>query len=91
MSITVANWKEDARKQIDSLVHQIWTASDLEFNVNRDFVLKTCLALTDSNVRFKVDNFKSETVDVIEQMWPRIKDSILATLRLIKAAGINDH
>ena len=43
MSITVANWQEDAREQLDGLVHNVRTAHDMGFNIDRDFVLKACL------------------------------------------------
>ena len=90
MSIAVANWKKDARQQIDDLVDQVRFGSDMEFHINRDFVLKTALMLTDTDVRFKVKNFNGEQVARIEQEWGGIKACILEVFRLIRSFGLND-
>lgn len=90
MSIAVANWKKDARQQIDDLVDQVRFGSDMEFSINRDFVLKTALMLSDADVRFKVKNFTGDQVDKIEQEWDDIKACILEVFRLIRSFGLND-
>lgn len=90
MSIAVANWQKDARQQIDELVDQVRSGSDIGFSINRDFVLKTALMLTDADVRFKVENFTESQVDKIEQEWDDIKTCILEVFRLIRSFGIND-
>ena len=59
MSIAVANWKNDAREQIDSLIESVRVDKRMGFIINRDFVLKASLMLTDANVRFRVSNFSS--------------------------------
>lgn len=91
MSIAVANWKKDAKEQIDSLVDKVRFSADLEFSINRDFVLKSCLVLTDANVRFKVQNFSQEIVGKIENEWDDIKECIIATFKLIRSFGLNDQ
>jgi hypothetical protein len=90
MSIAVANWKNDARQQIDDLVDAVRFGADMEFSINRDLVLKTALMLTDADVRFKVKNFTSDQVGKIEQEWDQIKACIRATFRLIRSFGLND-
>ena len=90
MSIAVANWKKDARQQIDDLVDQVRFGSDMEFSINRDFVLKTALMLSDADVRFKVKNFTGDQVAKIEQEWDDIKACILEVFRLIRSFGLND-
>jgi uncharacterized protein with ParB-like and HNH nuclease domain len=90
MSIAVANWKKDARQQIDDLVDQVRFGSDMEFSINRDFVLKTALMLSDADVRFKVKNFTGDQVAKIEQEWDDIKICILEVFRLIRSFGLND-
>ena len=90
MSIAIANWRHDARQQIDDLVNAVRFDADMEFSINRDFVLKTALTLTDADVRFKVKNFTNEQVGKVEQEWEHIKACILATFRLIRSFGLND-
>lgn len=89
MSIAVANWRHDARQQIDNLVDAVRSA-DMDFSINRDFILKAALTLTDSDVRFKVQNFSGEQVGKIEQAWEPIKASIKTTFRLLRSFGLND-
>lgn len=90
MSIAVANWKKDARQQIDDLVDQVRFGSDMEFSINRDFVLKTALMITGAEVQFKVKNFTEEQVGKIEEEWDGIKACVLETFRLIKSFGLID-
>lgn len=90
MSIAVSNWKKDARQQVDNLVDQVRFGSDMEFSIDRDFVLKTSLMLTDAEVQFKVKNFTEEQVGKIEIEWESIKACILESFRLIKSFGLND-
>ena len=91
MSIAVANWKKDAREQIDDVVDTVRFGSGLEFSINRDFVLKTCLMLTDADIQFKVKNFNHQTVQKIEQEWDGIKKCIIETFKLIRLLGLNDR
>lgn len=89
MSITVANWDGDFRSEVDSLVKEVHQSSEMGFYLGRDWVLKTCLMLTDADVKFKVKNFKAEQVNTIQMQWGAIKDCIRETFRLILRLGIN--
>ena len=51
-------------------------------------MVKTCLMLTEADVRFKVRNFKGEQVARIQQEWPDIKECITETFRLVRRFGI---
>ncbi len=90
MSIAVANWKKDAREQIDNLVDQVRFGLDMQFSIDRNFVLKTALMLSNADVRFKVTNFTEDRVKKIEQEWDEIKACILEAFRLIRSFGLND-
>lgn len=90
MSIAIANWKKDAREQIDDLVKQVQFGSDMEFSINRDFILKAALTITNADVKFKVKNFTSTQVEEIERNWDDIKQCIIETFRLIRSFGLNN-
>lgn len=90
MSIAIANWKKDARQQIDDLVDKVRFGSDMEFSIDRDWILKAALALTDADIRFKVENFAGAQVARIENEWDEISACILETFRLIRSFGLND-
>ena len=89
MSIAVANWDGDFRKEIDSLIKEINLSSDMGFYLGRDWILKTCLMLTETDVKFKVKNFKAEQVKAIREQWDEIKHCIKETFKLIRRFGIN--
>jgi hypothetical protein len=89
MSIAVAHWEGDFRKELDDLISHIHQSVDMGFYLERDWILKTCLMLAGADVRFKVKNFKADQVEKIQQEWLGIKDCIKATFLLIRRFGIN--
>lgn len=91
LSIATAQWKDkDARDIIYKFVDQI-NAIDPGFNVNKDLVLKSCLVLTDiKDIKFKVDNFSSENMLIIENEWEDIAKALNLSIQLIASYGFND-
>ena len=70
MSTAIANWKiRDARKEIYGLVEQIQARG---FFVDKDLILKACLYLYSSDIRYKVSNFKAASVKPFEDNWDAI-------------------
>ena len=92
LSIATAQWgeKRDAREEINNLVDELNKMGD-GFDLDKDFVLKAALYLTKEikNIRFKVDNFKKENMDLIEENWDNIANSLDITLKLLKSFGYN--
>jgi hypothetical protein len=91
MSIAIANWDGDARKDIDELVTEVRQSSEMQFSIGRDWVLKTCLMLTGADVRFRVKNFDSDQVSIIQQQWPEIRACVVSTFKLLRKFGLNDQ
>ncbi|HDV1609507.1 TPA: DUF262 domain-containing protein [Escherichia coli] len=89
MSIAVAHWQGDFRKELDELTKNIYQNNEMGFYIERDWFLKTSLMLIDSDVRIKVKNFTSEEVGKIQQQWSEIKSCIKETFILIRRFGIN--
>lgn len=90
LSIATAQWKKkDAREIIHSFVDQI-NNIDPGFNISKDLVLKSCLVLTDLNdVKFKVDNFTSENMKLIEEQWDNISKALSLSIQLIASFGFS--
>jgi uncharacterized protein with ParB-like and HNH nuclease domain len=88
LSIATAQWDErDAREEIHRFVDEINMIGD-GFGFNKDFVLKSCLVLSDfSNVAFKVDNFKRDNMLAIQANWEAISRSIRTAIQLIYSFG----
>lgn len=92
MSIASQNWnKYDAREEIQKVRDEIFGYGSPSFNVNQDFVLKSILVLTDSDVKFNVSNFSKAKVASYEKDWDEIKDSLIETFKLLEQLGFNDN
>lgn len=90
LSIAVAQWKTlDAREEIYALVDELNKRGE-SFNFNKDFILKSCLVLSDiKSIVFKIDNFKKENMQKIEGQWDDIKEALVLTVRLLETWGYN--
>lgn len=89
LSIATAQWdNHDAREEITKFVDDVNAIGD-GFKINKDFVLKSALVLTDSitDITFKGDNFKKANMMKIEENWDNIKKAIEQTVRLVSAFG----
>lgn len=89
LSIATDQWKNrDAREEINKLLDEL---NKEGFAVDKDFILKAALYLTKKikNIRFKVDNFKKENMDLIEKNWDNISDSLKLSFILLKSFGYN--
>lgn len=88
LSIASAQWENhDAREEITDFVDDINSIGG-GFRINKDFVLKTALVLTDfPNTAFKVDNFNKSNMMKIEMNWENIKRAIKLSVHLISSFG----
>ena len=88
LSIATAQWKvKDAREVITSFVDEINRTGD-GFNINKDFVLKSCLVLCDfKDIAFKVDNFNQNNMLTIEKQWDGIAKAIKSAIVLVSNLG----
>ena len=90
MSITTANWKTDARKEIPDVVSKVFEIGNPGFLITKDFILKTCLVLFNDNIKFQVKNFDISNVMIFEQNWERIKKCIIEGFKLLSNLGFNN-
>jgi uncharacterized protein with ParB-like and HNH nuclease domain len=88
LSIATAQWKtKDAREEINKFVDEINAIGEM-FDFDKDFVLKSCLILTDvADIAFKVDNFKTANMRKIEKSWDAITRSVRLSVELISSFG----
>jgi uncharacterized protein with ParB-like and HNH nuclease domain len=91
MSTITASWKKlDARKEIPELINQVFGLRGREFQINKDFVLKTCLVLLNDNIKFQIKNFDKSNVTNFEHHWPNIKRAILSGFELVANFGLSN-
>lgn len=91
LSIATAQWKEkDAREIIHKFVDNL-NAIDPGFSLSKDLIMKSCLVLTDiKDIKFKVDNFSAENMNLIESEWDSIAKALNLSVQLIASFGYND-
>lgn len=88
LSIATAQWtSKDAREEITTFVDDINNIGE-GFEFDKDFVLKSCLVLTDiSDIAFKVNNFSNKNMGIIEKKWEDIEKAIKMTVELVSSFG----
>jgi hypothetical protein len=90
LSVAVAQWKQvDARAEIHKLVDEL-DRIGTGFALSQDFVLKAGLMLADiASVGFKVENFTSDNMALLEANWPKIRSALVRTVELAANFGFN--
>lgn len=86
-STIVAHW-EEGREEIDKLVESLNKKGE-GFRFDSDFIMRSCLTLTDAPVIFKVESFKKENIIKIMHNWTKIKDALENSVDLIVDFGFN--
>lgn len=91
MSIASANWTIfDPRDEVKKIRDEIYSLGSPNFDVSQDFILKSMLVLSVTDVRFKLDNFGRNNVAIFESKWNDIRASLVATFSLLEQLGFND-
>jgi uncharacterized protein with ParB-like and HNH nuclease domain len=86
-STIVATW-EDGRDEIESFLKDLNSKGD-GFWFNNDFLMRSCLVLSDLPVLFKVNSFKAENVQLLKDNWGDIKTALTRTVELLESFGFN--
>jgi hypothetical protein len=90
LSMITSKWDGlSARQEIFDFVDFINSGLDGKNDLDKDFVMKSCLVLSDLDQRYKVSNFTNSNLKLIETNWKGIKASLEATLRLVNRFGID--
>lgn len=92
LSIATANWDQyDAREELTSFVDRLNTQLPATNDYDKDFLLKSCLVLSDLPVRYRVRQFNRENVSTIENEWESIQHAIEAAATLVNHFGLNEN
>jgi len=86
-STIVANW-EEGRQEVESFLKSINKRGD-GFRFDNDFIMRSCLVLTDCPVLFKVKSFRKENIEKIKNKWEDIKLSISKAVDLLVEFGFS--
>lgn len=92
LSMITSKWEGiSARQEIYDFVDHLNGGLDRRNEIDKDFVMKSCLVLSDLDQRYKVGNFTTGNLKLIEGNWKRIKASLEATMRLVNRFGIDQE
>jgi uncharacterized protein with ParB-like and HNH nuclease domain len=90
LSMVTSKWSGmNARDEIFKFVDSLNTAHSRKNDFDKDFIMKSCLVLTDLPVVYKVQNFDNTNLELIRDQWESIKYAIRAGVNLINSFGID--
>ena len=86
-STIVATW-DNGREEIEGLLKLINEKGE-KFNFTNEYLMRTCLMLTDGPITYKVNSFEADNVEKIKVEWPNIKNAVSKTVDLLVEFGFN--
>lgn len=90
MSTVTGSWEGiNARQEIHNFVDRLNSHLTRRNDFDTDFVMKSCLVLTDLPVQYKVANFNAINLTKIRTEWPAIKSAIERGADAINRFGID--
>jgi hypothetical protein len=90
LSVATAQFQTlDAREEVHGLVDDL-NAVGHGFNFSKDLVLKSGLVLSDiADVGFKVQNFTTTNIRILEHAWQGIERSLRLAVKLLSSFGFS--
>ena len=90
LSTVIAKWRDmNAREEIYGLVDRVNGELTRRNALDKDFVMKSCLVLSDLSVAYRVQNFNNENLETIRGKWPKIKVAIERGVDLANTFGVD--
>lgn len=90
MSMVTLKWSSlNARDEINQFLVRLNSRLERENCVDRDFILRSGLVLSELDYGFKVENFTRENLGRIEANWPAIKLAIEKAFRTVNLFGVD--
>lgn len=84
-STIVSGWS-DGREKIESLIKEMNNKGG-RFNFSKDFIMRTCLVLTDAPVNLKIESFKKDTISAIRNEFGNIKTALIKMVKMLVDLG----
>ncbi|MFI5305375.1 MAG: DUF262 domain-containing protein, partial [Nitrospiria bacterium] len=77
LSMITSNWEGmNAREEIYGFVEHVNSDLNRKNDLDKDFIMKSCLVLTDLPVAYKVQNFSVKNLSLIKSKWADIKAAV---------------
>lgn len=90
LSMVTSKWEGvNAREEIFGFVDRLNNDLTRRNDFDKDFIMKSCLVLTDLPVAYKVKNFTNQNLNLIQSHWPGIRNATERAVDLINTFGID--
>jgi hypothetical protein len=90
LSMVTSSWDGvNAREEIFNFVDRVNTQLTRRNVFDKDFIMKSCLVLTDLPVAYKVQNFNNANLTTIRKKWPAIRKAVERGVDLANSFGID--
>ena len=90
LSMVTSNWDGvNAREEIFNFVDRLNTELTRRNDFNKDFIMKSCLVLSDLPVAYKVKNFSNANLTTIRDNWAAIRKAVERGVDLANSFGID--
>ncbi|KQW43162.1 MULTISPECIES: DUF262 domain-containing protein [unclassified Ensifer] len=90
LSMISSKWTDiSAREEIYNFVETLNSRLDRKNDVNKDFVMKACLLLSDLDHVYQVKNFTNRNLEIMRGNWTKIQQSLKRTFLLVNSFGID--
>jgi hypothetical protein len=89
LSMLTSTWEVNAREQIFNFVEYINNDLILKNDFDKDFIMRSCLVLSDLPHVYKVANFTKENLDIIKSNWSEIKRTLKQTILIVNSFGLD--
>jgi uncharacterized protein with ParB-like and HNH nuclease domain len=90
LSMITSKWDGvNAREEIYCFVERLNNELNRKNNLDKDFVMRSCLVVAGLDHVYKVNNFTNEALATIQKKWPEIRAALEATIRLVNYFGID--
>lgn len=90
LSMVTSKWRGmNAREEIYGFVERLNNDLTRKNYLDEDFIMKSCLVLSDLPVAYKVRNFSNQNLSLIQGRWAYIKSAIERAVDLTNTFGID--
>lgn len=92
LSMATNQWKNlDAREVVRTLVSEMNSSANRQFNFSKDVVLKTALMVAGVDLRFRVSNFTADNMKKVEAAWDETSAALLNAAALLASFGLTER
>ena len=89
MAMFTSKWKGNAKEQIEGLIQHLNEQLDRKNSLDLEFIMRTCLVLSDLPVRYRINNFTNQAIATMEASWNKMRSAIEQVVRLANCFGVD--